>query len=464
MDRWGFNGMIDTDRGALTFMVTQHKYYPNMTESVAGAIHAGVNQFLDSYQDAVKSAMQQKLITEEDIDRNLQSVLRVMIHLGFLDPSARVPYTTIKASKIPAPWDQQTSKALALHVTDESIVLLKNSSHLLPLDRSGIRSIAVVGPLANVVDSDGYGGTPPFAVTPLQGIQHKVGSRVAVHYSSDESQAAVLAKASDVAIVVVGNRPFCHKRGYSLPCPDPTDGQEGADRKDIHLKPDQEKLIRDVYAANPRTIVVLISSFPYTIDWTAQHIPAILHMAHSSEEEGNALADVIFGDYNPAGRLVVTWPQSITQEPAMMDYNLRDGRTYMYFKGKPLFPFGFGLSYTAFRYSNLRTSTLTLSSGKSMNVEVKVANTGQRSGDEVVQLYVQHIGSKVPRPRLELEGFVRMYVPAHESKSIEIPLHADALGYWDTSRKAWVLEKDKIKVMVGSSSDNLRLAKVITVQ
>lgn len=148
----------------------------------------------------------------------------------------------------------------------------------------------------------------------------------------------------------------------------------------------------------------------------------------------------------------------------MMDYNIRDGRTYMYFKGKPLFPFGFGLSYTSFRYSNLRTSTPTLSSGKSMEVEVKVTNTGQRAGDEVVQLYIQHIGSKVQRPRLELEGFARVHVPAHESKSIRMPLRAAALRYWDTSRNGWVLEKDKIKIMIGSSSSDLRLSKVVTVQ
>ena len=463
MQRWGFNGMIDTDRGAVTFMVTKHKYYPNMAEAVAGSIHAGVNQFLNSYQDAIKDALQKKLITEADIDQNLQGVLRVMIRLGFLDPPMLDPYTQIKADKAPAPWDEESSKALALQVTRESIVLLKDSPHLLPLDISSIKSIAIVGPLANVVYLDGYSGTPPFAVTPVQGIRNKVGSRVDVRYSANEDAAVRLARTSDVAIVVVGNRPMCHKRTDTLPCPDPTEGQEAVDRQEIHLKPSQEKLIQAVYAANPRTIVVLVSSFPYTINWTKRHIPSILHVANNSEEEGDALADVIFGDYDPAGRLVVTWPKSMQQLPPIMDYDIRDGRTYMYFHGSPLFPFGYGLSYTTFAYSNLQTSASRLFPGKSIDVSVQVQNTGQRSGDEVVQMYVQHIHSKIPMPDLELEGFQRVNVPAGQKKTVVMPLTEKSLMYWDTSKRQWSLKRGKVKIMVGSSSRDIKLSKVIGV-
>lgn len=464
MDRWGFNGIIDTDRGALTFMVTKHHYYPNMTASVAGAIHAGVNQFLNQYQDAIKSALQQKLITEADIDSNLKGVLRVMIRLGFLDPPALDPYTRIDARTMSPPWDQASSKKLALRATEESVVLLKNSSHLLPLDLSKVQSIAVLGPMANAVYSDGYGGTPPFAVTPLQGLREKVGSKVAIHYSSDPGQAAQLAKNSSVAILFVGNKPFCRKRSSAGVCPNPTEGQEGIDRQEIHLPPGQEKLIQDVYAANHRTIVILVSSFPFAIDWTKQHVPAILNVAQSSEEEGAALANVIFGDYNPAGRLTITWPESVSQLPPMMDYNIRDGRTYMYFKGTPLFPFGYGLSYTTFRYSGMHLSAPSLAAGQSLNVNVDVANTGSRAGDEVVQLYVKHIGSKVSRPNLELEGFRRVYIPAHQSRSVTIPLTAAALRYWSQSGNQWVLEKDRVEIMVGGSSSGIRLTKTIAVQ
>ncbi|MHB1023417.1 MAG: glycoside hydrolase family 3 C-terminal domain-containing protein [Acidobacteriaceae bacterium] len=463
MDKWGFHGMIDTDRDALSFMVNDHHYYPNTVKAAAGAIHAGINQFLSSYQTDVKSALQQKLITDADIDQNLRGVLRVMIRLGFMDPPALVPYTQINAAHVPVPWEQEVSKRLVLHVTQESIVLLKNTKHLLPLNRSALKSIAVIGPQANKVYLDRYSGTPPFTVTPLQGIQSKVNSKVDVRYSAGGSDAVRLARISDVAIVFVGNRPACNKRTDTLPCPNASEGMETIDRKQIDLMPEQDKLIREVYAANPRTIVVLVSSFPYTIDWEKQHIPAILHMANNSEEEGNALADVLFGDYNPAGRLVMTWPKSITQLPPMMDYNIRDGRTYMYFHGKPLFSFGYGLSYTKFAYSKLLTSSSRLSKGKQIEVSLQVTNTGKRSGDEVVQMYVKHIHSKVERPALELKGFQRVYVPAGQTIVVKLPLTAKSLMYWSAPQAKWSLENDKVEIMIGSSSRDIKLSKVIDV-
>ena len=464
MDKWGFDGMIDTDRDALAFMVTDHHYYSNQVEAIAGSIHAGVNQFLSSYQDDLKSALQQKLVTDADIDQNLRGVLRVMIHLGFMDPPSLVPFARIDAGHVPVPWDQEASKMLALHITQESIVLLKNSKQLLPLNISSIKSIAVIGTQANIVYLDRYSGTPPFTVTPLQGIRDKVGSKAAVHYSAGGNDAVQLARASDVAIVFIGNRPACNKRTDTVPCPDAAEGMETIDRRQINLMPQQEKLIQDVYAANPRTIVVLVSSFPYAINWTKQHISAIVHMSNNSEEEGSALADVLFGDYNPAGRLVITWPKSISQLPPMMDYNIRDGRTYMYFHGDPLFPFGYGLSYTSFAYSRLNTSSSSLSLDKQIEVSVRVKNAGHCSGDEVVQMYIKHIGSKVSRPRLELEGFKRVYIPAGQTQTVSIPLTAKSLMYWDASRDKWTLEKDKLRIMIGSSSREIKLSKKIDIQ
>jgi len=267
-----------------------------------------------------------------------------------------------------------------------------------------------------------------------------------------------------VAIVFIGNRPACNKRTDTVPCPDAAEGMETIDRRQINLMPQQEKLIQDVYAANPRTIVVLVSSFPYAINWTKQHISAIVHMSNNSEEEGSALADVLFGDYNPAGRLVITWPKSISQLPPMMDYNIRDGRTYMYFHGDPLFPFGYGLSYTSFAYSRLNTSSSSLSLDKQIEVSVRVKNAGHCSGDEVVQMYIKHIGSKVSRPRLELEGFKRVYIPAGQTQTVSIPLTAKSLMYWDASRDKWTLEKDKLRIMIGSSSREIKLSKKIDIQ
>jgi beta-glucosidase len=249
------------------------------------------------------------------------------------------------------------------------------------------------------------------------------------------------------------------QRTRSLPLP--SDGKEAIDRQSITLE--QEELVKQVYAANPHTVVVLIASFPFAIQWTQDNIPAILQMAHNSQEEGNALADALFGDYNPGGRLVTTWPMSLDQLPPMMDYNLRDGRTYMYFKSKPLYPFGYGLSYTTFAYSNLRTSSAQLNSKGGIIVSVEVRNTGSRAGDEVVQMYLKHVGSKIDRPLQELKGFKRITLRPGEKKKVELLLEASALAYWDEEKGSFQVEAGQINLMVGSSSADIKLNKTVSV-
>lgn len=469
MRQWGFNGLLDTDRGAVTNMVTQHKYYPNLDAAVAGAIHAGVNQFLNEYEPSVHADLANGQLTPAEIDANLRGLLRVLFRLGLFDPPSQVPYASIGQNQngaASAPWESPAARDLALRITRESIVLLKNTplanrKPLLPLDASAIHSIAVLGPRAGKVYIDGYGGQPPFAITPIQGIRDAAGSSINVQTATDHDQAVALAKASDVAIVVLGNDPMWRAKFGTTP--DPTEGMEAVDRKQITLNPEQQKLLEDVEAVNPRTIAVIVSGFPYAIPWAAAHVPAIVHMAHCSEQEGAALADVLFGHYNPAGRVTVTWPAALADEPPMMDYNLRDGRTYMYFKAKPLFAFGHGLSYTTFRYKNLLLSSAKLKSNASLTVSVDVTNTGQRAGDEVVQLYIQHVGSKVPRPREELKGFARISLAPGETKSVQLPLAAGDLAYWNESANQWTVEPDRVKILLGTASDSIQLSKLITV-
>jgi beta-glucosidase len=187
-------------------------------------------------------------------------------------------------------------------------------------------------------------------------------------------------------------------------------------------------------------------------------------MAHSSQDEGTALAKVLFGDANPGGHLVVTWPKSIDQLPPMMDYNIRDGRTYMFFKSDPLYPFGFGLSYTTFKYANLRTNSPQLTKDGTVTVSVDVTNTGSRSGDAVVQLYVKHLGSKVARPKEELKGFERITLQSNETKTVEIPLKASSLAYWDEKQSNFRVESEPIKLMVGNSSSDVQLTSTVHVQ
>jgi beta-glucosidase len=468
MKEWGFNGIICTDGGALTMLVTQHHYYKTLPEAAAGAIHAGVNEFIDNYKNstqATRDAVQQGLVSEADIDADLRGLLRVMIRLGMLDPASRVPYSGIGITDVDSvkgdPWYWPEHKALARKATDESIVLLKNERQTLPLDATKLKSIAVTGPDADKVLLDVYGGTPPYAISPLEGIRKRAGGGVNVQYATgtDLSQAADLARRSDVAIVIIGNDPTCHV-GWRK-CALPSEGHEADDRTSLTLE--QEQIAKAVFAANPRTIVVLNASFPYTTTWSQANVPAILEMTHSSQEEGTGLADVLFGDYNPAGRLTETWVASMNQLPPMVDYDIRHGRTYMYLRQKPLYAFGYGLSYTTFKYSNLRLSAETLHRDNTLGVKINVRNAGKRDGAEVVQLYIANLNSKVERPLEELKGFERVHLAAGETKAVTLPLQAASLRYWDTGAGHWVLEPDQVEIRIGASSDDIRARQTIHV-
>ena len=460
-DQWGNDGIICTDAGAMRNLVTAHKYYPDFETAAAESVKAGIGQFLDDYRDAVRGALKRGLLTEKDIDRALRGNFRVMIRLGLLDPPARVPYASIGQESID-PWLTDKHKALALLATQKSIVLLKNSANLLPLDKKLLKSIAVIGPRANEVLLDWYSGTPPYTVSPLEGIKNAVGESVKVSYApnNDDDAAVKLARESDVAIVCVGNHPNGGFDNVWAKVSVPSEGREAVDRQSITLE--QEELIKQVFAANPKTIVVLKSSFPYAVNWTQDNVPAILHMALNSQEEGRALASVLFGDYNPAGRLVQTWPRSLDQLPPMMDYDIRHGRTYMYFRDTPLYPFGYGLSYTTFQYRDLKTSDSTLS-GPSIDVSVVVKNTGKRAGDEVVQLYVKHLNSKVSRPLKELKAFTRVHLAPQEEKIVKLSLPASRLAYWNDQADLWFVERDEVEITVGGSSTDARLRKTIGV-
>jgi beta-glucosidase len=270
-------------------------------------------------------------------------------------------------------------------------------------------------------------------------------------------------------VVLVGNDPTCGPNmgkewtdAGTKPCADPGDGREGRDRETLALA--QETLVKQVLAANPKTVMVLMSSFPYTINWSKRHVPAIVQMAHSSQDQGSALAQVLFGDYNPGGKLVASWPASIDQLPPMMDYDIRHGRTYMYAKGAPLFPFGHGLSYTSFRYAGLRTDAAALPKDGALNVEVDVANTGKVAGDSVVQLYAAWPKSAVSRPHKMLVGFQRVTLKPGETRTVRIPLEARRLAWWNAARGAFEVETVPVRLMLGESSADIKLTRTLEVR
>jgi len=460
---WGNNGLICTDGGALGLLITAHHAYPDKEHGSAAAVKAGINHFLDTYKLDLTKALHDGLLTEADMDVSLTNLLRLYLRLGEMDPAGVDPYAKIgrESDGQAPPWERESSQALARQATDESIVLLKNEANTLPLDKSKLRTIAVIGPWIDTVLQDWYSGTWPYNVTILDGIREAVGKNTKVLFAdgSDENEAVELAKEADVAIVVVGNHPVCNA-GWDQ-CPVPSNGKEDVDRKTIVLE--QEDLVKKIFAANPKTIEVLRSSFPYAIVWSQQNVPAIVHMVHNSQEEGDGLADVLFGDYSPAGRLTQTWPTGDDQLQPILDYNLLDGETYLYSKQKPLYAFGYGLSYTTFDYRGVSTSSAQMDPDGNVQVHVKVKNTGRRASDEVVEMYVQHLGSAVTRPQLELKGFKRVRIEPGAEKDVALQLKARDLAYWDTPGHVWRVEKEKVRILAGGSSDKLPVQTTVDV-
>ena len=462
-EQWNHDGIICTDAGAMRNLVSSHKYFKDFETAAAATVKAGIGQFLDDYREQIKRAFEKGLLTEGDIDRALKGNFRVMIRLGLLDPPSRVPYAAI-GEESTDPWLTEKHKALALLATQKSIVLLKNSDNLLPLDKKSLKSIAVIGPRADQVLLDWYSGTPPYSISIAQGIKNAIGDAVKMRHAPnyDQDAAVKIARESDIAVVCVGNHPNGGFDDVWAKVSVPSEGREAVDRQSITLE--QEELVKAVFQANPKTVVVLISSFPYAINWTQGNVPAILRMALNSQEQGTALASVLFGDYNPAGRLVQTWPKSLAQLPPMMDYDIRHGRTYMYLNEPPLYPFGYGLSYTTFVYRNLMTSSSSLSTDGQMDINVVVKNAGDRAGEEVVQLYVTHLNSKLSRPIRELKGFTRIHLNPQEETTVKLKLPASRLAYWNDESDRWVVEKGQIEIAVGASSNDRRLRKTIRVQ
>jgi beta-glucosidase len=477
MGEWGFDGLICTDGGAPGLLVTDQRYFPTLEQSVSAVIKGGTGTLLQGnatmpLATTLTSAYAMGLFTEADMNAVLRPVLRVRFRLGDFDPPSYVPYKRILGTE--TPWNTPESKARALDVTRKTIVLLKNANRALPLDRTPIRSIAVIGPRADSVVRDWYGGVQPYAVTPRQGIATKLGAAVTVRFAADNtgSAAATAAAMSDVAVVFVGNHPTC---GDPFPpwgtCPSQYEGREQVDRIFIALEPAQLALVQSVFAANPRTIVVLVSSFPMGVGWINDNIPAVLHVTNSSQELGSAVADVLFGDYNPGGHTTMTWYRAETDLPtAITDYDIKKGTTYWYFTGTPSYPFGHGLSYSAFTYSNLTVSAPSVSASPgpgacpSVQVGVDVANTSSVSGDEVVQLYVAYPGSALARPRQQLRGFRRISVAAGATTRVTFNISAADLTYFDAGAARFANEVGKmVELQVGASSRDIRLRGMLTV-
>lgn len=448
---WGNNGIICTDGGGLRLLVNAHHAYPTMAEGAAAVIKAKTGMFLDRYQEAVKEALDKGLVTEQDIEAAIRGNLFVALKLGMLDGAdTKNPYVNIgKDSTATPPYLTPEARQAAREVTNKSVVLLKNNG-LLPLDSKKTRKILVVGPYADQIVYDWYSGNPPYEVTILKALREMEGLEISYIPDNRMGKAEEMAREADAVIVCTGNHPYGTKADWFF-CPVPSDGREAVDRKSLQL-PDED-MLRLLYRANPNTVLVLVSSFPYSINWSNSHLPAILHITHCSQEQGHAIADALVGKVNPGGRTTQTWVRDILDLPPMMDYDIRHGRTYMYHKGNVLYPFGYGLSYTTFQYGQAR---ILRQDKKAIEVSVPVTNIGSHDGDEVVQLYVAYPDSKVEHAQKQLKAFERVHIRKGETKEVILSIQRSDLTYWDTARHAFVPEKGCLHFMIGASSADIR--------
>ncbi|MEV6349344.1 glycoside hydrolase family 3 C-terminal domain-containing protein [Actinoplanes sp. NPDC051851] len=560
-----------TDAWAPTNLTGSQAYFATQAEADAAVIRAGVDSFTVNDTDgaptvtAVQAALDQGLLTVSDVDRAVGDALSIRFRLGEFDPDGG-PYGDIPGDVVDSPAHRQ----LAREIAADAMVLLKNGNGILPLKSKS--KISVIGPLADTLYTDWYGGQLPYRVTPLDGIGERVATTTAdgadrialrdvttgryvsaadpsaiaatgvtadaaaqfdsidwgdgvstlrsvangklvtynwgpfgasadeptgwfvqqqfkvedqgdgtvvLHYAGYETQeswfgtgtyvtvgadgtlglgsstaagaahftrevlvdgvaqAAAAARKTSTAVVVVGTNPFVA-------------GREAHDRTGLGLGERQEALIRAVRAANPNTVVVLESSYPEAITWAQQNVPGILWTTHAGAETGHAVADVLFGDVNPAGRLTQTWPRSVAQLPSdLNEYDIiTTKQTYLYSDADPLYAFGHGLSYTSFTYSDI--------SVKSGKVTVRVTNTGKRAGDEVVQLYTHQRTSRDTTANKQLRDFRKISLKAGQATTVTFALTPEDLRRWDQTRQKWITESSVYDVLIGSSSSDIR--------
>jgi beta-glucosidase len=455
---WKFGGFIVPDSGAVERLVTGHRKYSTFEEAAAKTVLVGSDLDNSAYVRYLPGAVKQGLLAESHIDQALRRVLKVRFRLGEFDPPGMVPYTKIAKDVIDSPAHRQLARRLA----QQSIVLLTNTDNFLPLDRTRLKTVGVIGPFAGFAQTGpNYTGLYSIFVRPLDGIKAKVGPDVSVLYArgsgiletddpeASYAEAVAVARKSDVVVLFVGINELLER--------------EGIDRNYLNLPPPQQQLIRRVMEVNPRTAVVIQNGGPVSLTGgagfgqTATGPPAVLDMFWAGEEGGTAIADVLFGDYNPGGRMPYTVYRSAQDVPPMKEYDITRGFTYMYFEGEPDYVFGHGLSYTTFDYSNLEVSGDV--PGAPLDVHVDVRNSGARAGDEVVQLYVRDVEASVKRPSKQLMAFERIGLKPGETKRVAFSVPAERLAFWDERAKAWVVEPGAFEVMVGSSSADIRLRR-----
>jgi beta-glucosidase len=468
---WGFRGMVVSDYFGINEMVTVHHVAHNADEAGRMALDAGVDiefPFAAGYKNLVQEVHDGQ-VSEAEVDRSVARVLRSKFITGLFDDPYVDPDVAVKVTNNPE------HQQLALKAAHEAITLLKNENNLLPLDRSKYKTIAVIGPDAADVHLGGYSDKPGRGVSILQGIKDKVGAAKVVYaegtkitesdpdWNADKVvlgdpalnakriQAAVeTAKKADVVILVLGDNEQTSREAWAVDHP--------GDRDSLQLLGNQDDLVRAILPLGKPVVVFILEGRPNAITYIAEHVPAILDGWYLGQEGGTAAADVIFGDYNPGGKLPITVPRNVGQLPDYYYQKPSAKREYLGSTVEPLFPFGWGLSYTTFKYSNLRLSQPAIGPEGTVKVMVDVTNNGPRPGDETVQLYIRDVVSSVTRPVEELRGFERLSLNPGESRTVGLSLGPEQLSFLNRDMKR-VVEPGDFDIMVGGSSQMKGLLK-----
>lgn len=467
-DEWKFDGFVVSDWNSVGELIP-HGVAKDLKQAAELSINAGLDMDMEAnaYYNNMAALIKEGKVSQKTVDESVRRILRIKFRLGLFDD----PYKYCDAEREKKTLMSKEIVKATLETAREAIVLLKNENNLLPLKKD-LKKIAVVGPLADSKDNplggwDGQ-GNPTDAVTVLEGIKNKLGKNVEITYAEGCSivdknkdgfkKAIDAVKESDVAIVVVGE-----DRGMS---------GEASARATLDLPGVQENLVEEIQKTGKPVVVVLMNGRPLTITWIQKNVSAVLETWYLGIQAGNAIADVLFGDYNPNGKLSVTFPRYVGQVPIYYNHK-NTGRPYdpnnhytsyyMDLENTPLYPFGYGLSYTTFDYSDLSLNKNQIKKDESLTVTVNVKNSGTRDGEEVVQLYIRDLVGSVTRPVKELKDFAKIFLKAGETKKVEFTITPEKLKFYDINMN-YVVEPGDFKVFVGKNSVDVKEASFTVVE
>ena len=475
-DKWGFKGYVVSDCGAINDIHANHKIVKTAEESAALGVITGCDLNCGGiYQNHLLESVTLGLISEEEIDVAVYRLFLARMKLGMFDPPEIVSYAQIPFSVNNSEKHDELSLKTALN----SMTLLKNSG-VLPINPNNIKKIAVVGPNADNINAllGNYHGTPSKPVTFIKGLNDYVGKRAEITYSKgvdlvkngadglNSLNNSILndVKKADLAIFVGGLDATWE--GEEMPGGINVDGFYNGDRTRIEMPEIQQNAIKAMIDTGTPVVLVLMAGSSIALNGLEKELEAILMAWYPGQRGGNAIASVLFGNYNPGGKLPVTFYSSTSELPDFKDYNMQAGKgfTYRYYKGEALYPFGHGLSYTSFKYSKLKANKSSINEKENFKISFKIKNSGVYKGDEVVQVYIKDLNSKLKMPIKQLRGFKRISLNKGDEKIIEFEFNPiNDLRYYDPVKQKYVVDKGSFEIQVGSSSQDIRLKKIIYV-